>query len=338
MSSDYLLEIEDLHTSIYTDDGVLRAVNGVNLRIPKGTIVGLVGESDCGKSMTARSIMRLLRHPARIDSGRILFGGKDLTTLTDREMREISGRDISMIFQEPMTSLNPVLKVGFQVEETLRVHGLAASKEEAKRKVIEMFERVGIPEAEKRYSAYPHELSGGLRQRVMIAMAMILKPKLLIADEPTTALDVTIEAQILRLMRDLCKESGMSVLIITHNLGVVAEICEYVYVMYAGYIVEHAPIFDLFDYPRHPYTKGLMASIPRIGGNPEYLYTIPGVVPNLLHLPEGCPFSLRCSAAEEECRKTLPELVRTDEDHFSRCVKACGEQSLEGRAYGAGRE
>ena len=251
-----VLEIQELKSYFYTEKGVAKAVDGVNITIPKGKIIGLVGESGCGKSMTARSIMGLLKYPGKIAGGSILFEGKDLAKLPERELRKICGNDISMIFQEPMTSLNPVLKVGRQVQETLLVHDRTIGKEEAKKRVIDMFEKVGIPEAGKRYDSYPHELSGGLRQRVMIAMAMICKPHLLIADEPTTALDVTIEAQILRLMKQLRDETGTSVLIITHNLGVVAEICDYVYVMYAGRIVEQAPTCELFDHTAHPYTKG----------------------------------------------------------------------------------
>ena len=320
MNSEAVLEIRDLHTSIPVRKGVIHAVNGVDMVIPKGSIVGLVGESGCGKSMTAKSIMRLLRDPAKIESGSVLWKGQELTTLPDNKYLEICGRDISMVFQEPMTSLNPVLKVGRQVREPLLIHKKTESKEEAKKQVIEMFRRVGIPEPEKRYDAYPHELSGGLRQRVMIAMAMICKPSLLIADEPTTALDVTIEAQILRLMKDFCENDGMSVLIITHNLGVVAEICDYVYVMYAGHIVESAPVFELFDHTRHPYTKGLLSSIPHIGEEQEYLHMIPGVVPNLLHLPQGCPFCNRCESAAESCRSAVPELIETSPEHFCRCV------------------
>ena len=314
-----VLEIKELKSYFYTEKGVAKAVDGVNITIPKGKIIGLVGESGCGKSMTARSIMGLLKYPGKIAGGSILFEGKDLTKLPERELRKICGNDISMIFQEPMTSLNPVLKVGRQVQETLLVHDRTIGKEEAKKRVIDMFEKVGIPEAGKRYDSYPHELSGGLRQRVMIAMAMICKPHLLIADEPTTALDVTIEAQILRLMKQLRDETGTSVLIITHNLGVVAEICDYVYVMYAGRIVEQAPTCELFDHTAHPYTKGLMASIPRIGNNPERLHTIPGVVPNLLHLPEGCTFCTRCECAVEACRKEKPVLKKVGEEHWSAC-------------------
>ncbi len=315
-----VLEIKELKSYFYTEKGVAKAVDGVNITIPKGKIIGLVGESGCGKSMTARSIMGLLKYPGKIVGGSILFEGKDLAKLPERELRKICGNDISMIFQEPMTSLNPVLKVGRQVQETLLVHDRTIGKEEAKKRVIDMFEKVGIPEAGKRYDSYPHELSGGLRQRVMIAMAMICKPHLLIADEPTTALDVTIEAQILRLMKQLRDETGTSVLIITHNLGVVAEICDYVYVMYAGRIVEQAPTCELFDHTAHPYTKGLMASIPRIGNNPERLHTIPGVVPNLLHLPEGCTFCTRCECAVEACRKEKPVLKKVGEEHWSACA------------------
>ena len=270
-----VLEIRGLNSYFFTEKGVAPAVDGLDLDIPKGKIIGLVGESGCGKSMTAKSIMGLLKYPGRVAGGSIRFEDQDLTRLSDKELRKICGNDISMIFQEPMTSLNPVLKVGRQVRETLLVHNPTMSKAEAKQRVVEMFQRVGIPEAEKRYDCYPHELSGGLRQRVMIAMAMVCKPKLLIADEPTTALDVTIEAQILRLMKELRDETGMSVLIITHNMGVVAEICDYVYVMYAGKIMEQAETFELFDHTMHPYTKGLLDSIPRIGQNAERLHTIP---------------------------------------------------------------
>ena len=319
MSEKMILEIKNLCTNFHTEKGIIRAVDSVDLSIPAGKIVGLVGESGCGKSMTARSVMGLVHYPGRIDEGSILLDGKELCGLPEKELRELCGNEVSMIFQEPMTSLNPVLRVGRQVEEVLLAHGTVSTKEEAKERTVDMFRRVGIPEPEQRLSSYPHELSGGLRQRVMIAMAMVCSPKLLIADEPTTALDVTIEAQILRLMKQLCEENGMSVLIITHNLGVVAEICDYVYVMYAGRIVESAPVFSLFDHTAHPYTKGLLASIPVIGKEAGLLHTIPGVVPNLLHLPKGCPFSNRCEKASEICRSELPELNPAGEDHFSRC-------------------
>ena len=320
-----VLEIRDLNSYFFTEKGVAPAVDGLDLDIPKGKIIGLVGESGCGKSMTAKSIMGLLKHPGRVAGGSIRFEDQDLTRLSDKELRKICGNDISMIFQEPMTSLNPVLKVGRQVRETLLVHNPTMSKAEAKQRVVEMFQRVGIPEAEKRYDCYPHELSGGLRQRVMIAMAMVCKPKLLIADEPTTALDVTIEAQILRLMKELRDETGMSVLIITHNMGVVAEICDYVYVMYAGKIMEQAETFELFDHTMHPYTKGLLDSIPRIGQNAERLHTIPGVVPNLLHLSQGCPFSNRCEYATDQCRTEKAQLHPVAPDHQVRCFR-CEEE------------
>ena len=319
MGSGNILEIRDLHTSFFTDYGVVHAVNGVDLDVPKGKITGLVGESGCGKSITAKSVMGLVRYPGRIESGSIRLDGQELTGLKEKELRKLCGKEVSMIFQEPMTSLNPVLKVGRQVAEALRVHRGITSKSEEKQEVIRIFEKVGIPEPEQRFTAYPHELSGGLRQRVMIAMAMIMNPKLLIADEPTTALDVTVEAQILRLMKNLCGENGMSVLIITHNMGVVAEICDEVYVMYAGRIVEKAPVFSLFDETAHPYTKGLLASIPRISGNPEYLSTIPGVVPNMKYLPTGCAFHNRCPLASEKCSREVPEMVETGEGHFCRC-------------------
>ena len=320
-----VLEIRGLNSYFFTEKGVAPAVDGLDLDIPKGKTIGLVGESGCGKSMTAKSIMGLLKYPGRVAGGSIRFEDQDLTRLSDKELRKICGNDISMIFQEPMTSLNPVLKVGRQVRETLLVHNPTMSKAEAKQRVVEMFQRVGIPEAEKRYDCYPHELSGGLRQRVMIAMAMVCKPKLLIADEPTTALDVTIEAQILRLMKELRDETGMSVLIITHNMGVVAEICDYVYVMYAGKIMEQAETFELFDHTMHPYTKGLLDSIPRIGQNAERLHTIPGVVPNLLHLSQGCPFSNRCEYATDQCRTEKAQLHPVAPDHQVRCFR-CEEE------------
>ena len=320
-----VLEIRGLNSYFFTEKGVAPAVDGLDLDIPKGKIIGRGGESGCGKSMTAKSIMGLLKYPGRVAGGSIRFEDQDLTRLSDKELRKICGNDISMIFQEPMTSLNPVLKVGRQVRETLLVHNPAMSKAEAKQRVVEMFQRVGIPEAEKRYDCYPHELSGGLRQRVMIAMAMVCKPKLLIADEPTTALDVTIEAQILRLMKELRDETGMSVLIITHNMGVVAEICDYVYVMYAGKIMEQAETFELFDHTMHPYTKGLLDSIPRIGQNAERLHTIPGVVPNLLHLSQGCPFSNRCEYATDQCRTEKAQLHPVAPDHQVRCFR-CEEE------------
>jgi len=318
---DNILEINNLCSYFYTDKGVAPAVDDVSIVVPKGKIIGLVGESGCGKSMTAKSIMGLLKYPGKIASGEIMFAGTNLAALKERELREYCGKDITMIFQEPMTSLNPVLKVGRQVREALLTHNKDMTKDEAKAEVVKIFNKVGIPEAEKRYNSYPHELSGGLRQRVMIAMAMVCKPKLLIADEPTTALDVTIEAQILRLMKELRDKEGMSVIIITHNMGVVAEICDYVYVMYAGKIMEQSETFELFDNTIHPYTQGLLKSIPRIGKNEEYLHTIPGVVPNLLHLPKGCAFCTRCEYATDRCKNERPDLYDLGNGHMSRCFR-----------------
>ena len=294
--------------------------------------MGILGASGCGKSMTAMSIVRLLSYPGKIVEGEILLEGQDLAQASEKRMREIRGNDISVIFQEPMTSLNPVLTVGKQVREAVLLHQ-KVSKKEARERVIEMFRQVGIPEPEERYRSYPHQLSGGLRQRVMIAMAMICNPKLLLADEPTTALDVTIEAQILHLMKQLQEKRGTAILLITHNLGVVAEICDYVYVMYAGKVVEQADVFTLFREPLHPYTSGLIRSIPKVHeqeGGGQRLYTIKGMVPNLLHMPEGCAFCPRCEHATERCRLEKPELYDRGDGHRVRCFlyepKEEGEQ------------
>lgn len=327
-----VLEIKNLKTYFFTRRGVVPAVDGVNMRIGKGQVIGVVGESGCGKSMTAMSIVRLLSYPGKIVEGEILLEGQDLAQASEKRMREIRGNDISVIFQEPMTSLNPVLTVGKQVREAVLLHQ-KVSKKEARERVIEMFRQVGIPEPEERYRAYPHQLSGGLRQRVMIAMAMICNPKLLLADEPTTALDVTIEAQILHLMKQLQEKRGTAILLITHNLGVVAEICDYVYVMYAGKVVEQADVFTLFREPLHPYTSGLIRSIPKVHeqeGGGQRLYTIKGMVPNLLHMPEGCAFCPRCEHATERCRLEKPELYDRGDGHRVRCFlyepKEEGEQ------------
>ena len=257
---DFVLEIRHLRSSFFTRRGEVPAVNDVTIQVPRGKIIGIVGESGCGKSMTAKSVMGLLKYPGRVVSGEILLEGRDIAGMKERELRKICGNEITMIFQEPMTSLNPVIKVGKQVSEALLLHHRELSRAQAREQAIEMFRKVGINEPEKRYDCYPHELSGGLRQRVMIAMAMVCRPKLLIADEPTTALDVTIEAQILKLMKQLRDEIGMSIIIITHNLGVVAELCDYVYVMYAGKIMEQAETFELFDHTAHPYTTASAAT------------------------------------------------------------------------------
>ncbi len=316
------LQVEHLCASFFTQKGEVKAVNDVSLTVPKRSIVGIVGESGCGKSMTARSIIRLLKYPGKIVSGQVLLAGKDLTKLSERDMADVRGEELSMIFQEPMTSLNPVIKVGKQVREVVMLHRKVRPKE-AKAEVLRIFERVGISEPERRYECYPHELSGGLRQRIMIAMAMICRPKLIIADEPTTALDVTVEAQILQLMKVLRDEIGTSIILISHNLGVIAQVCDFVYVMYAGRVVEQAETFELFDHPAHPYTRGLMNAVSALGRdvNAEALDTIPGVVPNLLHLPVGCSFSPRCERCSEECRMAMPELAEVAPGHLARCVK-----------------
>ena len=315
-----ILEIKDLRVS-FASDGIKEravAVNGVDLSVPARQTVGLVGESGCGKSVTSLSVMGLLAGNGRVDGGEALFEGQDLLRLPDKAMRQIRGNRISMIFQEPMTSLNPVMTVGKQVTEALRLHSGMDAKA-AKARAIEIFDRVGIPEPDRRFGNYPHQLSGGLRQRVMIGMAMVLKPALLIADEPTTALDVSIEAQILRLMRDLQRESGMSILMITHNLGVVAEICDLVYVMYAGEVMEKADVYTLFKSCAHPYTRGLMASLPRMTPKGQRLYNIKGTVPNLRAMPAGCRFSPRCEFAGERCQGEKPPLTDLGGGHLCRC-------------------
>lgn len=320
MSESAVLNIQNLKSRFFTAKGEVPAVDGVSIRVPAGKIIGIVGESGCGKSMMAMSVMGLLRYPGKVVDGKILLEDRDITRLKPRELAKIRGNEISMIFQEPMTSLNPVYPVGRQVQEAILLHQ-NVSREEAQERVIRIFRAVGIPEPEKRYRCYPHQLSGGLRQRVMIGMAMVCKPKVLIADEPTTALDVTIEAQILRLMKQLCEEQGTSIILITHNMGVVAEICDYIYVMYAGKVMEQAETFELFENTRHPYTQGLLKSIPRLDETVDRLYTIRGVVPNLLHLPEGCNFCTRCGQAKERCYQEEPCLYETGDGHGVRCFQ-----------------
>lgn len=316
-----VLQAEHLCTSFFTRNGEVKAVNDVSISVPRGKVVGIVGESGCGKSMTARSIIRLLKYPGKIVSGSVTLAGKELTTLSEHEMSTVRGEEIGMIFQEPMTSLNPVMKVGRQVQEALLLHR-KLTRREARAEVLRMFKKVGISEPERRYDCYPHELSGGLRQRVMIAMAMICRPKLIIADEPTTALDVTVEAQILQLMMQLKNETGSGIMLISHNLGVIAQMCDYVYVMYAGRVVEQAETFELFSHPAHPYTVGLMSSVASLDRDRGQLDTIPGVVPNLLHLPEGCSFSPRYTRCNAECSAATPELVEIAPGHLVRCVRA----------------
>ena len=312
------LEIRHLNTSFLTQKGEVRAVMDVSLDVPEGKITGIVGESGCGKSVTAKSVMGLVKYPGKVMSGEILLDGRDIRDIPEKEKCALRGSEVSMIFQEPMTSLNPVIRIGKQVEEALLLHE-DIPKEQARIRTVEMLEGVGISDAGNRMRCYPHQLSGGLRQRVMIAMAMICRPKLLIADEPTTALDVTVEAQILRLMKKLCS-GGTSILLISHNLGVIAQICDYVYVMYAGRIVECADTVTLFDHPAHPYTRGLLRAATSLRQDTEILETIPGVVPNLLHLPKGCSFAPRCGSCGDRCRGEMPLMYEAGEEgHMARC-------------------
>ena len=317
-----LLEVKGLKTYFYTEDGVVRAVDGVDFEVYPGEVLGLVGESGCGKSVTSLSIMRLISKPGRVDAGEILLDGENLLEFPEEEMIKVRGNRISMIFQQPQTALNPVFKVGDQLAEVLDIHqdlGKKAGWERA----ISLLKMVGVPDPERRVEAYPHELSGGMAQRVMIAMALACVPELLIADEPTTALDVTIQAQILDLMRDMRKEMNTSVILITHDLGVVAEMAERVAVMYAGEIVEQTDVNTLFDEPLHPYTQGLIGSIPVLGEIKEQLDVIPGSVPNLVNLPPGCRFAPRCQARMKHdltiCTEQKPELDEVKMGHKVRC-------------------
>jgi len=315
-----LLQVKDLKTYFYTDDGVVKAVDGVDFTIRKGETLGMVGESGCGKSVTALSVLRLIQEPpGKIVSGEIWFKGEELLKKNPEEMRKIRGNDISMIFQEPMTSLNPVYTIGAQISEAIVLHQ-KLDKEKALSKTIEVLKLVGIPSPETRVHVYPHELSGGQRQRVMIAMALSCNPDLLIADEPTTALDVTIQAQILELIKKLKEEIGMSVLMITHDLGVIAEVSDNVVVVYAGKAVEYADVVSIFKNPRHPYTMALHNSIPRLTDKPgKKLEVIQGGIPDPLALPSGCKFHPRCKFAIDLCKKEEPELEKIEDNHIVRC-------------------
>jgi peptide/nickel transport system ATP-binding protein len=323
-----LLEIENLQTHFRTPDGVNRAVDGLSLAIEAGQTLAIVGESGCGKSVTAMSVLRLIPEPPGRIAGRITFDGRDLLRLSDAEMRDIRGNDISMIFQEPMTSLNPVLTVGRQIREPLRLHQ-RLDRAGAEKRAVEMLALVGIPEPQRRVDEYPHQLSGGMRQRVMIAMALACNPKLLIADEPTTALDVTVQAQILDLMRDLKRRVGAAIMLITHDLGVVAEVAEHVVVMYAGRKVEEAPARQLFAHPRHPYTQGLLGAVPKLGsslaGDAGRLSEIPGLVPSLKSRIQGCVFASRCPQATEICGQAAPALEEKAAGHRVACHHAVRE-------------
>ncbi|MFD2610915.1 ABC transporter ATP-binding protein [Paenibacillus gansuensis] len=316
----HLLEIRDLRTHFVTERGEVPAVDGVDLTIRKGEIVGIVGESGCGKSVTSLSIMQLIpKPPGKIAGGSILFKDEDLTKAKEKRMKQIRGDEISMIFQEPMTSLNPLLTIGEQISETLRLHR-KISKKASMLQAVEMLKRVGIARADTIVKEYPHQLSGGMRQRVMIAIALCCEPELLIADEPTTALDVTIQAQILDLMKKLNQETGTAILMITHDLGVVAELCHRVVVMYAGKVVEEGTVREIFDRPRHPYTQGLIRSIPKIEEDVKRLYSIPGNVPMPGSITEGCRFAPRCEYQMEQCRSMVPDLRDvTGLGHRARC-------------------
>jgi oligopeptide/dipeptide ABC transporter ATP-binding protein len=316
-----LLEVEKLRTSFFTGDGVVHAVDNVSFNVRRGEAVALVGESGCGKSVTAMSIMRLVASPGKITAGSIRFKGRDLASLPENEMRKVRGNDIAMVFQEPMTSLNPVFKIGSQVAEAIRIHR-KTTKAEAWKQAGAMLELVSIPDPVKRLDDYPHQLSGGMRQRVMIAMALSCDPELLIADEPTTALDVTIQAQIMELLAGLQKKLGLAVLLITHDLGVVAEFCERVIVMYTGRVVEEAPVRDLFAAPAHPYTRGLLKSLPSLAKGPggmQRLATIEGMVPPITNLPSGCKFNPRCPDVMPICLGNEPAQMMVGERHSARC-------------------
>lgn len=324
---DTLLDVRGLRTCFYGNDGVVPAVDGVSFSINSGQTLGIVGESGCGKSVTALSIMRLVSFPpGRIVAGQITFDGENILSMSQTEMRRIRGNHMSMIFQEPMTSLNPVFTVGEQISESIMMHE-RLGKSEARDKAIEMLHRVGIPSPEKRVDEYPHQMSGGMRQRVMIAMALSCDPKLLIADEPTTALDVTIQAQILRLMLNLKENLGTAIMLITHDLGVIAQTADKVAVMYAGRILEMADAASLFRRPCHPYTVGLLGSIPLLNESRDRLHTIPGAVPNPMELPPGCRFHPRCDAVKDICKESEPPLVDLDGCHQVCCWKALDYRS-----------
>ena len=314
-----VLQVKDLHTEFFTDAGVVHAVDGVSFDLQPGETLGIVGESGCGKSVTALSILRLIQKPGRIVSGQILFKGSDIVTMTGEEVREIRGKDIAMIFQDPLSSLNPVLKVGFQIEEAMEAHEDIPGKKALDR-AVQLLKRVRIPAAESRVNDYPHQFSGGMRQRAMIAMGLANSPSILIADEPTTALDVTVQAQILELLRDLNTELNTSIVLITHNMGVVAGLCSRVIVMYAGRIVEQGPVEQIFNNPQHPYTWSLLRSMPRLDSDRhERLVSIKGIPPDLIKPPEGCRFNPRCQFKVERCLHDDPHLMSVGPDQEAAC-------------------
>ncbi len=329
MVSDTLLRIEDLHISFDTPRGALQALCGVSLAVRAGEIFGLVGETGCGKSITSLAVLQLVPRPGEITSGRILFRGENLLAKSEAEMRQVRGAEIAMIFQDPYTSLNPVFLVGSQIMRVLRQH-YEVDKREARSQILEMLQAVGLPDVERVFKSYPHELSGGMQQRVMIAMALVCRPALLIADEPTTALDVTIQAQILRLLRELCESLGITIMLITHDLGVISEICDRMAVLYAGRVVEMASTSELFTSPQHPYTQGLMAAIPQPERRGQPLQAIPGTVPGNPGAVVGCAFASRCPRAFERCHQEEPDPVKLKPGHTSACYL-----SEKGEGYGS---
>ncbi len=335
MSNVPLLQVRNLHTSFYTDAGEVRAVNGISYNLDRGKVLGIVGESGSGKSVSAYSVMRILTDTGRVTEGQVLFNGKDVLKYTPQQMQAFRGSRISMIFQDPMTCLNPVFTVGSQLREAIRIH-TDRTKEQIQARALEMLQLVGVNEPEKRLKQYPHELSGGMRQRVMIAMALACEPDILIADEPTTALDVTIQAQILELMQSLQKKLGMAIIMITHDLGVIADICDEIIVMYAGKVCERGTADEIFYNPRHEYTKGLIRSIPRITEKHEKLIPIAGTPVDLLNLPDGCAFASRCDCAMKICLKEQPQEIWVNDSHIAACwnnVKRMAEASEEMRPY-----
>ncbi|GEL05852.1 ABC transporter ATP-binding protein [Rummeliibacillus stabekisii] len=323
-----LLQVKGLETTFFTEDGAIPAVDNIDFSLREGEILGIVGESGCGKSVTSLSIMGLVPSPpGKVTNGEILLEGTDLAKFSDKEMRKIRGKEVAMIFQEPMTSLNPLFTIGNQLTEAILIHNKKWSKKKAEERAIEMMKLVGLPRSEELLKEYPHQLSGGMRQRVMIAMALVCDPKILIADEPTTALDVTIQAQILQLMRDLNKRLNTAVMLITHDLGVVAETCERVVVMYSGQIVEEGPVDLIFKDPQHPYTKGLIQSVPDMRFKKDRLYSIRGNVPKPGSIKQGCRFAARCEWAHERCLQENPTLYQTGEHHKTRCFLVSGKEA-----------
>ena len=318
MSNTPLLQVKDLHTTFTTDAGEVRAVNGISYNLDRGHVLGIVGESGSGKSVSAYSVMRILTDNGRVTGGEVLFNGENILEYSPRQMQKFRGSRISMIFQDPMTCLNPVFTIGSQLREAIRIH-TDRTKEQVQARALEMLELVGVNEPEKRLKQYPHELSGGMRQRVMIAMALACEPDILIADEPTTALDVTIQAQILELMQSLQKKMGMAIIMITHDLGVIADMCDEIIVMYAGRVCERGTADEIFYNPRHEYTKGLIRSIPRISEKHEKLIPISGTPVDLLNLPKGCAFASRCEKAMKVCLSQQPEEIRVNENHIAAC-------------------